>query len=108
MIAQREFIILLVGTFLASFATRYLPLVFLAKKDLSSEFKEWMNFIPVTIFAALVAADIFFIDNTFSLNIFENQLLIPSALVLLVSLKTKSLIYALLFGIGSLFILQLI
>lgn len=104
----REFLILLIGTCFASFSTRYLPFVFLTKKELSNEFKEWMNFVPVTVFAALVASDIFFVDNRLSLNILNNQLLIPSVIVLIASLKYKSMVISIIVGIISLFLIQFI
>lgn len=104
---SKEFIILLIGTSLASFSTRYFPLAFLSKKTLSHEFKEWMNFVPVTIFTSLVAADIFFPNDQFSLNIFQNPYLIPSIIVLIVSIKKKSMLWALATGIVSLLIMQL-
>lgn len=104
----KEFIILLIGTSFASFSTRYLPLVFLSKKKLSNEFKEWMNFVPVTIFSSLVAADIFFPNDQFSLNIIQNTYLIPSVLVLIVSLKTKNMLWPIITGIASLLLMQLI
>src|SRR5699024_12028776 len=104
----KAFIILLIRTSFASFSTRYLPLVFLSKKKLSNEFKEWMNFVPVTIFSSLVAADIFFPNDQFSLNIIQNTYLIPSVLVLIVSLKTKNMLWSIIIGIASLLIMQLI
>ncbi len=104
----KEFLFLLIGSSLASFSTRYLPFVFLTKKELSNEFKEWMNFVPVTVFAALVASDIFFVDNRLTLNILTNRLLIPSVIVLIASIKYKSMIISILVGITSLFLIQLI
>lgn len=103
-----EFLILLIGTSLASFSTRYLPLVFLSRTNLSNEFKEWMNFIPVTIFGALVASSIFFPEEGLSINPLTNPYLIPSVLVLIVSLKFDSMIWSILTGIAGLFIMQMI
>lgn len=103
-----EFLILLIGTSFASFSTRYLPFVFLSKIDLSNEMKEWMNFIPVTIFAALVASSIFFPEQGFSINPITNPYLIPSILVLVVSVKFNSMIVSIVTGIFALFIMQIL
>lgn len=103
-----EFLILLIGSAFASFSTRYLPLVFLSKINLSNEVKEWMNFIPVTIFAALVALNIFFPEQGFSINPLTNPYLIPSVIVLIVSVKFNSMIVSIVTGIAALFIMQIL
>ena len=105
---NNDFPILLAAFAAITLSTKFLPMVWLKNKNLSPKFKAWMNFIPVTIFAALVASDVFFVEDQVSFHLLENPLLIPSLIVLLVSVKTKNLIYAILTGVGSLFLFQVL
>lgn len=102
-----DFFILLVGATLASVATRFLPIVFASKKELSNEFKEWMNFIPVTIFAALAASEIFFVDGTVNLNPLSNPYIIPSIIVGFVSYKFKNMLLSIVVGVVAILITQI-
>lgn len=103
------FVLLIIGIFIGNIITRYVPLVFLSKKELSTPVKKWMSFIPVSIFAALVASDAFFIDSTFVLNPLKNTKILPSILVLIIALKTKSLFWSVVTGIlGMVFMVYLL
>jgi len=93
------FILLIAGVFMGNVVTRYAPLIILSKKELSEPVKKWMSFIPVSIFAALVASDAFFIDSSFVLNPIENYKIIPLILVFVIALRTKSLFWSVVTGI---------
>jgi len=96
-----EFIFLLTGTSLATFLPRYLPIIFLARRELSPAIKRWMSYIPVSIFAALVAQDAFFIEAGFELNPLVNVKIIPTILTFIVAVLTKSLLWSVITGIVS-------
>ncbi|MER2063244.1 MAG: AzlD domain-containing protein [Alkalibacterium sp.] len=102
-----EALILILGMSLVTFIPRFFPLLLLSKKEISPSFSRWMSFIPVSIFAALVASDIFFWDDSFSLQPLQNIKLLPSLLVLLVAYKTKSLLWSMIAGILSMTLLYL-
>lgn len=94
-----ESLVLILGMAIVTFIPRFFPLLLLSKKEISPSFSRWMSFIPVSIFAALVASDIFFWESSFSLNPFRNIKLIPSILVFVVAYKTKSLLWSMVTGV---------
>lgn len=101
-------ILLIIGMAVVTFLPRFLPLLLLSKKEISPSLSRWMSFIPVSIFAALVASDIFFWEGLFNVNPVHNIKLLPSLLTLLVSLRTKSLLWSMATGVTSLTVLWLI
>ncbi|WP_423190017.1 AzlD domain-containing protein [Alkalibacterium sp. f15] len=93
--------VLILGMAIVTYIPRFLPILLLSKKEISPSFSRWMSYIPVSIFASLVASDIFFWEDSFSLQPFTNIKLIPSVLVLIVAYKTKSLLWSMLTGVLS-------
>lgn len=91
--------ILIIAMAIVTFLPRFIPLVFFSKREISPAFSRWMTYIPVSIFAALVASDIFFWNESFNLNPLLNIKLIPSIVVLFVAYKTKSLLWSMIIGI---------
>lgn len=89
---------LITGMAIVTFIPRFFPLLLLSKKEISPSLSRWMSFIPVSIFAALVASDIFFWEGTFKVNPSINIKLLPSFLVIIVALKTKSLLWSMILG----------
>ena len=100
-----EALILIIGMSVVTFIPRFFPLLLLSKKEISPSFSRWMSYIPVSIFAALVASDIFFWEGDFSLQPLLNIKLFPSLLVLLVAYKTKSLLWSMITGVLSMALL---
>lgn len=90
---------LIISMALVTFIPRFFPMILLAKREISPAFSRWMSYIPVSIFAALVASDIFFWEDGFNLNILDNIKLLPSAVVLFIAYKTKSLLWSMVTGI---------
>lgn len=103
-----ESVYLILGMAVVTFLPRFLPVLFLSRKEISPSFSRWLSFIPVSIFAALVSSDIFFWEGSFSLQPFTNLKLFPSVLVLLVALKTKSLLWSMITGVLTLLLLYLL
>ncbi|GAB2501526.1 hypothetical protein GCM10008929_22590 [Alkalibacterium psychrotolerans] len=101
-------IILITGMAVVTFFPRFLPLLLLSKKEISPSLSRWMSFIPVSIFAALVASDIFFWEETFNVNPVDNIKLLPSVLVVLIALKTRSLLWSMAAGVGAITVMWLL
>lgn len=99
--------ILIVGMAVVTFIPRFLPILLLSKKEISPSFSRWMSFIPVSIFAALVASDVFFWEGSFQLHPIQNIKLLPSVLVLFVAYRTKSLLWSMITGVLSMTLLWL-
>lgn len=82
-------------------ACRTIPLLLLKGKNLPDKVSEALGYIPPAVFAALVANDLF------SPHMFDAGLwpaaapLLASLLVVIVGLKTKSLIWCVIVGVGA-------
>lgn len=100
--------LLIMGMAGVTFLPRFLPLLLLSKKEISPSLSRWMSFIPVSIFAALVASDVFFWEGQLTINPAHNIKLLPSLVVVLIALKTKSLLWSMTVGVGSITVLWLI
>lgn len=87
------------GLGLSSMIPRILPLFLLKDKDLSPKLVQWMAYIPVTIFSALVFSDIFFWEERFVLSPIENLKLLPSLFVIFISIKVNNLFISMLAGV---------
>ncbi|API88747.1 branched-chain amino acid transporter [Marinilactibacillus sp. 15R] len=96
---------LIAGMAVVTYIPRLLPMLLLSKKEISPSFSRWMTYIPVSIFAALVASDIFFWNGSFNVNPGINIKLVPSILVFLVAYKTKSLLWSITIGLGGITLL---
>lgn len=99
--------LLIFGTAICTYIPRALPMVYLAGKELPEWLKDWMKFIPVGIFAALICPDIFTNNKEIYISI-NNVKLIASIVVLLISLKKKSLGISILVGVVTITILNFI
>lgn len=100
-------IAIIIGMAVVTYIPRLLPMLLLSRKEISPSFNRWMTYIPVSIFAALVASDVFFWEDSFNVNVFENGKLIPTVFVLLVAYKTKSLLWSMVVGIGGITVMWL-
>lgn len=73
---------------IVTYLPRCLPFLFLSNKKMSPKLVKWLSFVPVAIFSALICPSIFVHNN--SIVFFDMKILI-SLIVLLVSIKSKSL-----------------
>lgn len=88
-----------------TYLPRLLPLLVLKKISLPSWFEKWMSYLPTTIFASLIATDIFFWEGKFQLNMWDNLKLIPSLLTVIIAYQTKNMILSILMGMVSISLL---
>lgn len=96
------------GMAVVTYIPRLFPMLLLSRKEISPSFNRWMTYIPVSIFAALVASDVFFWEDTLSFNLLENIKLVPTIFVFVVAYKTKSLLWSMIVGIGGITVLWLL
>lgn len=96
---------LIFGMAIVTFLPRFLPMIALTKREISPALGRWMSYIPVTIFAALVASDIFFWEESFNVNPLANIKLIPSIVVFLIAYKSKSMLLSMVCGIAGITLL---
>lgn len=92
---------LILGGGLVTFLPRWIPIIALKNSRIPIWFQKWMSFLPVSIFAALIASDIFFWEGTVSLNALENAKLLPSLVTALVAYYSKNMILSVIVGIAG-------
>lgn len=97
--------LLVISAGLLTYLPRLLPILVLKNARLPLWFQKWMSFLPITIFASLIATDIFFWEGNFQLNAWENAKLLPSLLTLFVAYKTKNMILSIATGLISISLL---
>ena len=91
-------LLLILGISVFTYIPRSLPMVYLSGKELPKWLTEWMKFIPAGIFAALICPGIFTDNGRLNLS-FSNIELMASIIVLLISLKKKSLGLSIVVGV---------
>ena len=95
-------LLLILGISVFTYIPRSLPMVYLSGKELPKWLTEWMKFIPAGIFAALICPGIFTDNGRLNIE------LMASIIVLLISLKKKSLGLSIVVGVVTITILMTI
>ncbi|MGO3381109.1 MAG: AzlD domain-containing protein, partial [Loigolactobacillus coryniformis] len=53
-----DYLILIVLAAMVAFIPRVIPLLYFSKRKIPAWFNEWMKYIPVALFTALIAKDV--------------------------------------------------
>jgi branched-subunit amino acid transport protein len=85
-----DYILLIVGMAAVTYIPRWLPLFFLAQRNLPRWFIEWLDMIPVAILSALVFSEIFLSGSPRHLDMLQIKALVAVP-TFLIALRTKSL-----------------
>ena len=96
---ETEYLLVVIGMGLVTYIPRYLPLFFLAQKELPRWLIEWLDMIPAAILSALVFSELFLSGSLRHLELISAKSLaaIPT---LFVALKTRSLGWTVIFGMA--------
>lgn len=96
-----EFALVGVCCALTILAFRVIPIFLLRGRNLPGWLSQALAFIPPAAFAALIANDLLS-PNMFDAGLWPGAIpLIATALVIVVALKTKSLVWCIIAGVGS-------
>ena len=96
---NRDIILVIFGAALVTYIPRYFPILLFKDAELPVWFQKWMGYLPISIFAALIATDVFFWGESLELNPLTNSKLLPSLITIFIAYKTKSMIYSILGGV---------
>lgn len=111
--------IVILGAGLAAFIPRYLPIRLFTRKKVPKWFDEWIKYVPVSLFAALVVQRLFFDSNklirsnvsilghSFSIYGHLDQLL-ASILVMIIAYFTRSMVLSVVLGLLTIFSITMI
>lgn len=96
--------LIIIGSALVTFLPRVLPLMVLSRMELPEWGIRWLNYVPISVMAALVGQELLLQDGQFSLmNNIELLAAIPTVLV---AMKTKSLLGTVVAGMVSIMALR--
>ncbi|WP_283680220.1 AzlD domain-containing protein [Lentilactobacillus sp. Marseille-Q4993] len=96
---------LIIACFVVAFIPRFVPLLFFRKRKIPLWFNEWMRYVPVSLFTALVVKDLF-IDASYSVSIVDKAPeLIAAVLVIGIAYWTRSMTISVILGLVAVFIL---
>lgn len=97
-------LILLSGLF--TYIPRLVPILALKNMRIPDWFQRWMSFLPVTIFASLIATDIFFWSGQVNMSPLVNLKLLPALLTALVAWRTKNMVRSIATGVITIALLE--
>jgi len=96
--------LIIIGSALVTFLPRVLPLMVLSRTELPEWGIRWLNYVPISVMAALVGQELFVQDRQFSL--INNVELLAAIPTVLVAMKTKSLLGTVVVGMVSIMALR--
>jgi branched-subunit amino acid transport protein len=103
-----DYLLIIILGFFVAFAPRYLPLLFFSKRQIPKWFNDWMKYVPISLFTALVVKGIF-ISSSYSLVTTGNlALIIGGLVVVLIAYWTRSMAMSVIVGLATVMILSLI
>lgn len=80
-------------------AMRTLPALILRRVKIPAALYLFMHYIPITIFSAMIALEVFFWNNHLSFDPLYNVKLIAAFVSALIALKTKNIILTVIVGV---------
>lgn len=103
----QHFILIVLGFFVA-FAPRYLPIKIFTQRKIPEWFNEWMKFVPVSLFTALVVKDVF-INASYHVDIMNHlPEIIAAVIVGFIAYFTRSMALSVVVGLVSVFLLAVV
>ncbi|MEK4287183.1 AzlD domain-containing protein [Paenibacillus sp. FSL P4-0502] len=98
--------LIILGAAFVTFIPRVVPLIILSRFELPEWGMRWLNYVPISVMAALIGQEIFLNDGKFS-SLANNIELFAALPTFLVAIKTRSLLGTVLAGIVSIMILRM-
>ncbi|GAB6092724.1 AzlD domain-containing protein [Furfurilactobacillus curtus] len=82
----------------AAFIPRYFPMLFFSKRKIPAWFNEWMGFVPVSLFTALIVKQIF-VTSTYAFSMGNIAAMISAVIVILIAYFTRSMTLSVVLGL---------
>ncbi|AMV63183.1 Hypothetical protein ADU72_0983 [Pediococcus damnosus] len=100
-------LIVILGFFVA-LGPRYIPILFFSNRKIPDWFNNWMKYVPVSLFTAIVVKDLF-ISNSYKFVISGKlDLILASLIVIVISYWTRSMALSVVFGLVSVILLSMV
>lgn len=91
---------MILGASLVNYIPRMLPVVFLSKIRIPEALSQWLDFVPATVLAALVAQEVLMPGGGLDLSL-GNKSLLAAVPTMAAAILTRSLALTLLAGIAA-------
>ncbi|MGM0167558.1 hypothetical protein IGI39_002542 [Enterococcus sp. AZ135] len=104
--SDTSLLLLIFCLFGASYLPRLFPMLYFSQRQVPQWFSDWMKYVPISLFAALVFKDVFISENHFDL--IGNVRIIAMFLVAGVAYKTRSMAISVITGLAAVFLLSMI
>ena len=97
--------LIILGSALVTFLPRVVPLMVLSRMELPEWGIRWLNYVPISVMAALVGQELFVHDGQLA-SLWTNVELLAAIPTVLVAIKTRSLLGTVVAGMISIMILR--
>ncbi len=101
--------ILIILSMIVAFVPRYIPMRIFSSRKIPNWFNEWMKYVPISLFTALVVKDVFMNTETYSFVGLSNVAKILAAvIVIIVAYYSRSMGLAVVVGLIAVSVLSMI
>lgn len=101
--------ILILLSMLVAFVPRYIPMRIFTSRQIPNWFNEWMKYVPVSLFTALVVKDVFMNTETYTFIGVDNVAkILASVIVMAVSYYSRSMGLAVVVGLIAVALLSFV
>lgn len=101
-----DVLLIILGAALVTFIPRVAPLMILSRFELPEWGMRWLNYVPISVMAALIGQEILMNDGKIS-SLFNNVELFAAIPTFWIAIKTRSLLGTVLAGVISVMILRM-
>lgn len=102
-------IIVIIFAAFAAFIPRYFPILFFSTRKIPEWFNEWMKYVPVSLFTALVVKGIFVTTAGYRFVPFGHvEQMIAAVIVIIVAYFTRSMAVSVVGGLVAVWLLSLV
>ena len=102
-----DHLLLIILSMLVALGPRLLPMKFFTTRKIPEWFNEWMKYVPVSLFTALVVKDLFLNSDIYTfVGLQHVAKLLAAALVVIVAYKSRSMGLSVVCGLAAVALLS--
>ena len=100
--------ILIILSMLVAFGPRFIPLRIFSTREIPQWFNEWMQYVPVSLFTALVVKDVFMNTKNYTFVGFDYMAkILASVIVVAIAYRSRSMGLSVVFGLVAVALLAM-
>ena len=100
--------ILIILSMLVAFGPRFIPLRIFSTREIPQWFNEWMKYVPVSLFTALVVKDVFMNTKNYTFVGFDSMAkILASVIVVAIAYRSRSMGLSVVFGLVAVALLAM-